>query len=384
MPAALTRRTVLKAFAGSLALAGGAPWTLGADAKTDHVPWLAEVQQPPKSIPRDGLGRMEPLLRASLGEPISSLEGWNAKRSQLREDWLKFLGPMPEKRPAVQLTVLAEEQLDDLTRQLVRYEGEPGLMVEGYLLRPRGAAAKRLRGANGKLPGIVGLHQTTSYSIEEIAGVRGPEQMMIGLSLCRRGFVVFCPRCFLWQGHTDIRKATDEFLKRRPGVLGMRKMLYDAVRGVDVLAAQEDVDAERIGAVGHSLGAKEVLYLAAFDERVKAAVASEGGVGFRFTNWDAPWYLGLGIRDENFARNHHELIALTAPRALLILAGESGPGAADGDRTWPFLEAALPVYRLYGPTARLGLLNHRQGHSIPPDAAQKLTEWLETYLKPTA
>ena len=73
-------------------------------------------------------------------------------------------------------------------------------------------------------------------------------------------------------------------------------MLYDASRAVDLLVAIEDVDPHRIGAIGHSLGAKEVLYLAAFDERVRAVVSSEGGIGLSYSNWDAPWYLGEAIQ----------------------------------------------------------------------------------------
>jgi len=160
----------------------------------------------------------------------------------------------------------------------------------------------------------------------------------------------------------------------------MRKMLWDASRAVDILTSLRDVDGQRVGAVGHSLGAKEVLYLAAFDERIRAAVASEGGIGFSFTNWDAPWYLGEAIHAPGFPLNHHQLLALIAPRAFLVLAGESGPGAADGDRTWPYLQAALPVYRLFGAPARLGLFNHRQGHTIPPEALKRLIEWLQVYL----
>jgi pimeloyl-ACP methyl ester carboxylesterase len=159
----------------------------------------------------------------------------------------------------------------------------------------------------------------------------------------------------------------------------MHKMLYDAQRAVDILAAVPDIDAQRIGAVGHSLGAKETLYLAAFDDRIRAAVASEGGLALKSTNWDAPWYLGPGIREATFVRNHHELLALTAPRAMLILGGESGSGAADGDRSWPLIDAALPVYRLYGSPPRLGLLNHRQGHSISPESFERIAEWLERY-----
>jgi hypothetical protein len=107
---------------------------------------------------------------------------------------------------------------------------------------------------------------------------------------------------------------------------------------VDILAAQPQVDSSRLGAVGHSLGAKEVLYLAAFDERIKATVSSEGGVGIKFSNWNASWYLGAEVDEPNFAREHHELLALTAPRAFLLVGGQS----ADGDQGWPFIEAALP------------------------------------------
>ncbi len=227
-----------------------------------------------------------------------------------------------------------------------------------------------------KRPALVVLHQTSTENIDEAAGVRGPEVQALGLKLARQGFVVFCPRCFLWQNARDYREAVVNFQNRHPGTLGMHKMLYDAQRGVDVLATLPEVDRRRIGAAGHSLGAKETLYLAAFDERITAAAASEGGIGLSFTNWDAPWYLGPSIKEPSFRLNHHELLALVAPRPFLIVAGES----ADGDRTWPFVQSVLPVYRLYGEPARIGLYNHRQGHTIPAEAFDRLSEWLRTYV----
>ena len=221
------------------------------------------------------------------------------------------------------------------------------------------------------------LHQTTTATIDEVAGVSGPDSMRVGLRLANRGFVVFCPRCFLWQDVTSLEQAVDRHRERHPQSRGMAKMLYDAMRAVDILESVPNVDKQRIGAVGHSLGAKETLYLAAFDERVKAAVASEGGLTFPSTNWDAPWYLGEAIRDERFPLNHHQLLGLIAPRPFLILGGESGPGAADGDRSWPLIAAALPAWQLYGKPTRLGLYNHRQGHSLSPEAFDRLAEWLE-------
>jgi dienelactone hydrolase len=145
---------------------------------------------------------------------------------------------------------------------------------------------------------------------------------------------------------------------------------------VDILLQQPDVDPQRIGAVGHSLGAKETLYLAAFDERVRATVSSEGGIGVKFSNWNADWYLGTAIHDPAFGRDHHELLALAAPRPFLLIGGES----ADGDRGWPFIAAALPIYRLYGAPARVGQFNHRQGHAVPPVAERRIEDWFDAYL----
>jgi hypothetical protein len=94
------------------------------------------------------------------------------------------------------------------------------------------------------------------------------------------------------------------------------------------------------------------------------------------SNWDADWYLGDVVNQPGFAREHHELLALAAPRPFLLVGGDS----ADGTASWPWLAAALPVYRLYGTPPRLGLLNHKRGHAVPSDVEPRLLEWLQTYV----
>ena len=345
-------------------------------ADAGDVPWLMEVTTVPVVTKVESLGRIEPLLADESGSVVVSLDEWKRLRNDIRENWLMFLGPMPEPRPAIKLDVIRFEQLAGVTRQLIRYEGEPGIFVEGHLLIPN-----KLAEETAKRPAILALHPTTNATIDDIAGVSGLETKQFGLKLAERGFVVFCPRCFLWQDAPDFETAVAKHRERHPKSLGMAKMLYDAMRGVDVLASLSEVDASRIGAIGHSLGAKEALYLAAFDERVKVAVASEGGIGFRSTNWDAPWYLGEQINEPTFPLNHHQLLGLIAPRPFLILGGESGPGAADGDRSWPLINAAIPVWNLYGQPTRLGLLNHHQGHTVSTESFESMAQWLSAYLE---
>jgi dienelactone hydrolase len=353
-----------------------AVWCTTAAVNAGDVAWLAEVTTPPASqtVAEGNTKALAPLLIDATGQPITTQVDWEKQRQLVRDEWLKFLGPMPAPRPAVVLEVLKVEQCGQFDRSLVRYEGEPGVWVEGYLLVPHGATQESPR------PGVIALHATTTETIDGIAGLTGPANAQIGKLLAERGFVVFCPRCFLWQDATDYDQAVAHFRQRHPDTRGMAKMLYDAMRAVDVLESLPYVDKQRLASVGHSLGAKETLYLAAFDERIKAAVASEGGITLPSTNWDASWYLGPAIHDATFRLNHHQLLALIAPRPFLVLGGETGPGAADGDRSWPLIEAAAPVWKLYDAPIRLGLYNHHQGHSLSPESFARMAEWLSVYL----
>jgi dienelactone hydrolase len=351
------------------------PILSGTSFAFEDVPWLKDVTTAPAIPTVDNLGLVEPLLPRVNGKPVETKEEWEKHRQSIRERWIKFLGPMPEPRPAVALEILKTESLPTIIRQLVRYEGEPGIFIEGYLLMPKAATEGKT-----KYPAVLAMHPTTNATIDDIAGISGQDTKQFGLTLAQRGFIVFCPRCFLWQDVTSLNEAVEKHRERHPNTTGMAKMLYDAMRGVDVLESLPQVDRSQIGAIGHSLGAKEALYLAAFDERIKAAAASEGGIGFRSTNWDASWYLGEAIRDPEFPLNHHQLLGLIAPRPFLILGGESGPGAADGDRSWPLINAALPVWELYGEPTRLGLLNHHEGHSVSPQSFERMAEWLTVYL----
>ena len=332
--------------------------------------WLAEVQRAPAVIPARAT-RPAPMLMDAHHRPIATPEGWARRRDELAAAWRTFLGAIPAPRAVGAPVVLDEDRPEGVVRQLIRYEAEPGLPVEGYLLRPEGPARGR--------PGAVVLHSTVDYTIRQPAGLEGTEDKWIGLHLARRGYVAFCPRCFLWQygGPGRYDDAVAWLRRRHPGVTGMAKMLFDAVRAVDVLASQPDVDRHRIGAIGHSLGAKEALYLAAFDERVRATVSSEGGIGLADSNWDAPWYLGEAIRRPGFALEQAQVLALAAPCAFLLIGGDS----ADGDASWPSIDAVRPVWSLLGAADAVGLFNHRQGHAFPEIAQARAYEWLDWFLR---
>ena len=314
--------------------------------------------------------QLPPLLVDGAGKAITSPVAWMQRRAALRSEWQAFLGEFPKERAPLKAEVLATETLPEFTRQLVKYQVEDGVFTDAYVLTPRNVT--------GKLPGVVVFHQTVKSQAQQAAGVDASvPELMHGVQLVKRGYVVICPRCFIFADGAGYAEWVKRMQQLHPTWTGMARMTWDGIRATDYLESLPQVDRERIGCLGHSLGAKEVLYAAAFDERFKVAVFSEGGIGLTFSNWDAPWYLGPRIRQPGFAREHHELVALIAPRPFLLLAGNS----ADNDKSAAFTEAARPVYELLGAKDNVRLLNHRQGHRYPAEAQTAAEELLDRHLK---
>ncbi|MCA1684549.1 MAG: dienelactone hydrolase, partial [Planctomycetia bacterium] len=188
--------------------------------------WLDEVRRRPGPIPASAT-RPAPLLFDEQNRPVTTAEGWSRRREQLAVRWREFLGTITAPRAVFPLTVKEEDRRDGVVRRLIRYESEPGLPVEAYWLRPPGddpPPASR--------PGVVVFHSTTDATIRQPAGLDGPGDKHIGLHLARLGFEVLCPGCFLWQYSEGGRlgDAVTWLRWRHPGVTGMAKMLFDAVR----------------------------------------------------------------------------------------------------------------------------------------------------------
>ncbi|PHS18726.1 MAG: sialidase [Blastopirellula sp.] len=334
----------------------------------DDVTWLKDVTSPKIEIVSD----LSSVLKATDGSNITSKKQWHKQRATIDNYWRMFLGPLPQPTKDLNVQRLKTEQLEKCTRTLIQYTAESGRTVKAYLLEPKGAKQK-------KCPAVVVFHGTNAQTFQKVAGLIGEPERHIGLRLAQRGYVAICPENFLWEEKSYLA-STAAAKQRHPNSKGMATMLADGIRAVDVLETLPQVDETRIGAIGHSLGGKETLYLAAFDSRIKAAVASEGGIGLAFTNWDAPWYLGPEIKQANFSHDHHELLALIAPRPFLVLGGETGRGCSDGQRTWPYVQQAQLVCELLNAPVRMGLLNHHQGHSLSWEIGEKAIQWLDVYL----
>ena len=197
-----------------------------------------------------------------------------------RESVLKCLGKFTEKVD-LKGEIVSSEDKNDHILQKVRYYVEPGERIESYLLVPKNLSEKN--------PAIIAIHQHNNefyLGKSEPAGLSRNRMYHYGLELCLRGYVVLCPDNL---GFEDRRP--EEYKRKENACLeGMNyerllfckyilegstlqaKYLSDLCRGIDFLETLDFVDPERIGAIGHSLGGQEALWLTWFDERIKVGV----------------------------------------------------------------------------------------------------------------
>lgn len=351
---------------GSLALLVGL--TLGAEPDAKDWPALTQKPYASSTVANPGL---KPVLVDATGMPITTLAGWEKQRKKLLADWEKILGPAPAKPANLDEQVEKTEQMDGYTRTLLSFAAEGDDRIRAYRLVPDGLESRERR------PAVVVFHETTRDTLRQPVGLGAKQELALAVHLTKRGYITLSPECFILKDSKGWAKGQAEALaKRRPGWTGMGKMVFDASRCIDYLESIPHVDSKRIGCIGFSLGSKEAMYAVAFEPRFAAGVANEGGVGLRMSNWSDAWYLTEKIKPLIPATENHQVLALAAPRPLLILAG----GSADSDASWPFIKEALPVYALYGAKDRIGLFDHKGQHTFPANGRAIAYRWLDHWL----
>jgi len=132
-----------------------------------------------------------------------------------------------------------------------------------------------------------------------------------------------CAHVLAEQGYITISTRVSQHKVYEEGRTLMGERLWDLMRCVDFLTSHEEVDQQRIGCLGNSLGGEMVMWLAAIDERMKAAVSS----GF-LTKMDQMeknhcmcWKFS-GLRE---LVDFSDIYSLIAPRALLCQNGLKEP-----------------------------------------------------------
>ncbi|MCA9131821.1 MAG: dienelactone hydrolase family protein [Planctomycetales bacterium] len=322
---------------------------------------------------------------------VETQQDWHQRRAVLKQRYLELLRDQHKaEKPAMDLIVHEEVIVDGLyRRQLVSYAVEADERAHAYL----GIPLK----LDGQAPAIVALHGTFPQGKERAAGlVDNPDKAFLD-HLCRRGYVVIAPDHFV-AGHRipeDGAYDTAAFYQKHPQWTAVGKFTYEHSIAIDVLQSLEQVDGQRIGVLGHSLGGHGAFFLAAYDERVQAAAGNCGASFFRHNPrveaWSRDhWYVYFKPLREGFLKGEmppidfHEIIALIAPRAYLDLSGlNDGHGPTQKQRLLMLMKI-MEVYELEKAPQNFAFYVHGRGHSVAHESRQLMYGWMDTHLKPAA
>ncbi len=338
---------------------------------------IAFAFQPPAEFAHE-LGTLRSPLKFDDGTPVQTPADWPRRRQEILREWTELMGPWPALIEKPKLEVLAREQRENFTQQRVRVEIAPGQFGEGWLLIPDGS---------GPRPAVV----VPYYEPETSIGLGKNPLRDFGSQLARRGFVTLS----IGSPGGDARKPEIGAAKCQPlSFLG-----YVAANCWQVLASRPEVEARRIGIVGHSYGGKWAMFGACLFERFACGVWSDPGIVFDearpSVNYWEPWYLGLDpehfhkpglITPDNprtgayrrlieRGRDLHELQALMAPRPFLV----SG-GAEDQPTRWPALNHVIAVNTLLGFSHRVAMTNRKE-HSPDEESNEQIYAFFEHFLK---
>jgi hypothetical protein len=171
----------------------------------------------------------------------------------------------------------------------------------------------------------------------------------------------------------------------------MGKMVWDTGREIDYLETLPMVDPKCIGSIGHSHGAYETLFAAAFEPRISAAVASCGFTTFRSDPNPERWshltalipQLGLYLPDvASIPFDWQHVLALTAPRHLFVWYATQDTIFPHTDNLDGLLKDVQTVYRLQGAAAALTWQEFPGPHKFPRAGREQAYRWLEMALAP--
>ena len=195
----------------------------------------------------------------------------------------------PPKASRMEATVLFEEHRDGYTAKKIEIRLSRYYTVPAYVLIPDG---------KGPFPAVNILHDHGAHLFigkekvirplrcEDPAVVKDAEEWVSGYGgqffgdyLAQHGYVVFSADAPMWgeRGQKEgPRREKYDIIAGNMMMYGIdlsAYMTYDDIRGTEFLAQMPEVDAERVGCTGWSMGAYRAWMLAALSDHIKAASA---------------------------------------------------------------------------------------------------------------
>jgi acetyl esterase/lipase len=314
-------------------------------------------------------------------QPVRTAEDWAIRRRQILAGMEAAMGPLPDRShlPPPDVRVNARVVGKGFVRLDISYATDEKDRTPALLYLPRDRPPGR------RIPAILALHPTSRQGKKRIAvEENAPPNCGYATELARRGYIVLAPDYPSFGDYPcDFRKS--KFAS------GTMKGIANHMRGVDLLVAREEVDPERVGAIGHSLGGHNAMFLGAFDPRIKVVVSSCGWTPFhdyyggKLDGWAQDRYMPrlrevYGLNPDRMPFDFYEAASALAPRAFLSVS-PLGDGNFDVRGVRKAEPKVREVYALLGAADRVQFRYPDCGHDFPPELREEAYKFLDRILR---
>ncbi len=298
------------------------------------------------------------------------LKEW--KPQELRTRIWKSLGTAIDHTIPLDYRETGEIKLPGYTIKKICYQSRKGFYVTGNLYLPEG---------KGPFPGVINMHG--HWSQGRLAARVQERGHLLALS----GYVCLCVDAFgsgeratvhgefEYHGHT----LGGSLLNHGETLMGVQ--LVDNMRGVDLLCSLPMVDKHRIGATGASGGGNQTMWLAAMDERVKAAVPVVS-VGTFESYIMSPNCICEMLPDGLTYTEEAGVLALVAPRALKICncLEDSNPAFQPKEMLRSFTRAEK-IFCGMDVKENFACQIFNRTHGYWPEIEESMLGWFQLHLK---
>lgn len=314
-----------------------------------------------------------------------TLDEWKTTgRDRVRRTVIECLGNIPPRPERLNSRTIRREDHGDYILERFEFDNEIDGIVPGYVMIPKYG--------NKPAPAIVALHGHGSS--KESVTIDEKNSQKVGEMLVRKGYVVAAIDSYFCGERVGKGPATN--LDDRRGqehsqfklhlwfgrtLWGM--MLRDEQILLDYLESRPEVDPDRIGATGMSMGCTRSWWLAAIDDRVKAIVGIACFTRYRELiahgnlRMHGIYYFVPGILTHF---DTEAIYSLVAPRPMLMLSGDEDGGAPTSGII--VLEDFLgKMYELHDvPEHFRSVLYSNTGHEYLPEMKEEMLDWFATHL----
>ncbi len=311
---------------------------------------------------------------------IITLSDWEEEKQQRRSELLEMLGlqPFPEKTPLNPI-ITGGAEADEVVVENLYFESAPGLFVTANLYRPKIQEEP--------LPAILYVCGHGRVKKNGISFGNKTHYQHHGAWFARNGYVCLTIDTIQLGELEGIHHGTYRekmWWWNNRGYTPAGVEAWNCIRSLDYLQSRPEVDGDRIGVTGRSGGGAYSWWIAAIDERIKAAVPVAGITSMKNHVVDGciEGHCDCMFMLNTYRWDYPMVAALVAPRPLLI-------SNTDKDRIFPLdgvvdvYRKAAGIYKLYEASDKIGLHITEGPHQDTQELRIHAFRWLNRHLRGT-